>query len=229
MKILFLDIDGVINTVGAECGFRECYGVTEEKIFTTKVNSRVLLAQTFDPAALWYLRDIVEKTGCKIVISSTWRHGETLESMKGWFNCPVIKEAIIDKTPSFSSLSHPELKDRRGYVQRGEEIKWWVDQHPEITAYAVLDDDSDMDVVYKNFFETDSYDGLRRDIASKVIQHLNHRDLVDHYRIDRALCEFLAELHSCFGKLKSTSKVETDLIEMIKNLHLEEQRMRQLS
>lgn len=36
-------------------------------------------------------------------------------------------------------------------VQRGKEIKTWLDKHPETEAFVVFDDDSDMDDV-KDFF-----------------------------------------------------------------------------
>lgn len=216
MKVVFLDIDGVINTVGAELGFNLCYGIEPNG---ENIPLRKRLSELFDPACLYYLRQIVEDTGCKIVVSSTWRHGETTESMKEWFTCPVIREAIIDKTPSFGSLSYPELKDRRGRVQRGEEIKWWVDQHPEVTRYAVLDDDSDMDAVYNNFFKTCTYDGLKRDVAYKVITHLNNEELLDHYRMNHNLTKFLAELRSCFGDVSGYKEVENEIVQRLKLLN----------
>lgn len=213
MKVLFLDIDGVINTVGGELGLRHCLGLDPEE------EGLIKQYEAFDPACLYYLRSIVKDTDCKIVISSTWRHGETVESMKSWFSCPVIREAIIDYTPSFDSLSHPELRDRRGRVQRGDEIKYWLDQHPEVTRYAVLDDDSDMDVVQKNFFKTCSWDGLKCDVANEVTLHLNHKELLDHYRMNIAFTKFLIEMKSCFGKVENYKvDYEDVIIEVVKTL-----------
>lgn len=212
MKVLFLDIDGVINTVGGELGLRHCLQIDP------KEEGLIGPWEAFDPACLWYLREIVEDTGCKIVVSSTWRAGETAESMKRWFKCPVIKEAIIDSTPHFYSTSHPELKDRTGRVQRGEEIMDWLNRHPEVTNYAVLDDDTDMDVVRRNFFKTCSYDGLKKDVAYKVIHHLNNKDILDHYRMDIALVKFLSETRACYGDLDFYKEVEQNLIESVKKL-----------
>jgi hypothetical protein len=212
MKVLFLDIDGVINTVGGELGLRYCYGIDPMEESPNKYSI------PFDPACLYYLRTIVEDTKCKIVISSTWRHGETVETMQEWFKCPVIKNAIIDKTPSFTSLSHPELKDRKGRVQRGEEIKWWLDQHPEVTRYAVLDDDTDMDIVDKNFFKTCSWDGLKKDIANKVIMHFNQDTYLDHYRMNFALNKFLAEYRSCFNDIDGYKETEQIIVSSLKDL-----------
>lgn len=213
MKVLFLDIDGVLNTVGGELGLRLFYNIGEsEKSFLNKYTIPL------DPACLYYLRKIVEDTGCKIVVSSTWRHGETVESMQSWFNCALLKDAIIDKTPSFTSTSHPELKDRKGRVQRGEEIKWWLDQHPEVTRYAVLDDDTDMDIVDKNFFKTCSWDGLKKDVAQKVILHLNGEAILDHYRMNFALNKFLAEYRSCFDRIEGFEDTELLIVNSLKKL-----------
>lgn len=206
MKVLFLDIDGVINTVGAELGFRYCLGRQEQE-------------HMFDPACLYYLRNIVEETGCRIVISSTWRLGASLEEMKDWFECPIIKEAIIDKTPSLSSLSNPELKDRRGRVQRGEEIKLWLDAQPKVTRFAVIDDDTDMDVIKDNFFQTCSYDGLKKDVSKSVITHLNKEFILDHYRMNNNLNSFIFELRSCYDAVDNYKEYENSIIKIIKEMN----------
>lgn len=203
MKVLMLDIDGVINTVGGELGLRHCLMLDP---------GCVGWPELFDPACLYYLRTIVENTGCKIVVSSTWRNGETIGSMKAWFECPVIREAIIDKTPSFHGAEWDHLRDRRNRIQRGEEIKWWIEQHPEVTRYAILDDDSDMDVVRDNFFKTCSHDGLKKEIANKVIMHLNHDWMIDHYRMNHALNDVLADMFTCYGDCPSFDNVRAEII-----------------
>ena len=210
MKVLFLDIDGVINTVGGEQGMRLCVGRDTLRDYNDKKGRLLSKSEFFDPACLYYLKEIV--------VSSTWRLGiDSVDDMKDWFSCPEIRDAIIGWTPTFYSTSHPELKDRRGRVQRGEEIKYWLNKHPEVTHYAILDDDSDMDVVYENFFKTDSFDGLKRETAYKVITHLN-RFKLDHYRMDRALTRFLSEYDMCFKDLPSTKNERERIVESIKKL-----------
>lgn len=209
MKVLFLDIDGVVNTVGGELGIRHC---------TDMVAKRDDGSEYFDPACMWYLRDIVTRTGCKIVVSSTWRIGASLEDMKAWFRCEVIKDAIIDKTPSLNSKSHPHLVDSRGRVQRGEEILAWLNEHPEVTRYAVLDDDGDMDAVRLNFFQTETHDGLKREVAYDVINHLNHEHYLDHYRVNHALNNYLKELYTCLGDLPNHANTQSDIIRLTSDL-----------
>ena len=107
---------------------------------------------------------IIQATGCKVVLSSTWRLFE--ESRK-----EVAKQVceFIDVTPRlFSGIYAPK--------ERGHEIKQWLDQHPEVTRYAILDDNSDMlEEQLPNFFKTEWFGdgGLNQEIADRVIAHLN--------------------------------------------------------
>ena len=55
MKIIFLDIDGVLN-----CKY------TKEEIFFFPFVS---------PKKIELLKQLIERTGAKVVLSSTWRHG----------------------------------------------------------------------------------------------------------------------------------------------------------
>jgi membrane-bound lytic murein transglycosylase MltF len=87
-----------------------------------------------------------------------------------------------------------------------------------VTRYAVLDDDSDMDVVYKNFFKTCSWDGLKKDVAKKVIMHLNEEAILDHYRMNFALNKFLTEYRSCFDNIEGFKETENVIISSLKNL-----------
>ena len=57
---------------------------------------------------------------------------------------------------------------------RGDEIQEWLDEHPEVEKYAIIDDDDDMlPEQEENFFQTDFQTGLTDEIAKKVIKHLN--------------------------------------------------------
>lgn len=96
-------------------------------------------------------------TGCDVVLSSTWRLWEDQRE-------EVRKRVVdfIDVTPDF----------RRGV--RGEEIASWLEQHPDVTRYAILDDDSDMlPDQMSNFFKTTFKLGLTDEIAKRVTEHLN--------------------------------------------------------
>lgn len=107
------------------------------------------------------LREIVEKTNAQIVISSTWRITHPVEQflemfkIYGWDNAPVI-----DKTE--------RLGRRRGY-----EIQKYLNDHPEITSYVILDDNTDMlDEQKEHFVKTDEKVGLTIKNANKAIDIL---------------------------------------------------------
>ena len=96
-------------------------------------------------------------TGCEVVLSSSWRlHPDSLE---------VVEKKIV---PIFDIT--PDLDEGI----RGDEIQEWLDEHPEVEKYAILDDDGDMlDEQMDNFFETDFETGLTKEIADAVTKHLN--------------------------------------------------------
>lgn len=67
---------------------------------------------------------------------------------------------ITDVTPRFNG-------------KRGEEIQYWLKQHPEVTSWCIIDDDSDMlDNQLLNFVRTDGMIGMTLVDAEKVIEIL---------------------------------------------------------
>lgn len=139
MKVLFLDIDGVVNcakTVNRHGGY---IGI--------------------DPFMALLVNRICEATGASIVLSSSWRLSE---DGKDEVNRHIFPR-FIDVTPY-----------KHGLKSRGSEIKDWLDRHPEVMRYAILDDNSDMlKEQMPNFFKTSWEEGLTEEIVSKVIAHLN--------------------------------------------------------
>lgn len=115
MKVVFLDIDGVLNSHRTCIAFG---GIPH----TTARNGRAAL----DEVAIRLIGGIVRASGAKVVLSSTWRkHADWLDYG------PALDLPIIDRTPS-------------GMGPRGREIADWLADHPEVEQYAIIDDDSDM-------------------------------------------------------------------------------------
>jgi hypothetical protein len=143
MKVLFLDIDGVINHHGANW----------------KTDHWPL-----DPYCAFLVGKIKLDTDCEVVLSSSWRvHPEgTAEVEKR-----VVP--LLGKTPPSWYL-----KETNHHSRRGEEIQKWLDSHPEVTCYAILDDEADAGEGHgRNFFRTSFYNGgLTEDIAQAVTAHL---------------------------------------------------------
>lgn len=135
MKILFLDIDGVVNCATTTARFDGFFGI--------------------DPYMALLIDRIIQATGCQVVLSSAWR----IEP-NSYREVETRVCKLLDKTESFSNI-------------RGNEIKKWLTEHPEVTCYAILDDNSDMlPEQMPNFFKTSWSTGITEDISKKVIAHL---------------------------------------------------------
>ena len=140
MKILFLDVDGVLNsykTGGMYALKRNC---------------------------LRRLQKIVEETGCEIILSSTWRKDEyALRRLRRVLAYRNIR--IKDVTPILDKSRGIEIEE---WLNRNLTRKEWN----ELT-YAIVDDDSDMEVwQFPSFFQTDPEYGMTDIIAYRIIQHL---------------------------------------------------------
>jgi hypothetical protein len=134
MKVLFLDVDGVINSVRSATAFGG---------FPWTINPEDI--KIFDNVAISLIRKICEETNTKIVLSSTWRKTVGWEALRDALNLD-----IIDATPFTFS-------DR----MRGVEINEWLEKHPEVTKYVIVDDDTDMlEAQKKNFVRVDNLEGL---------------------------------------------------------------------
>ncbi len=130
MKIIFLDFDGVI------CTAESISSATSRRRAGELAGSDWNKFQ-IDPELVRNVRALQEHMGAKIVISSTWRLLDELDVLKAWLHerGGIDPSSVIDITP------------RRHDGSRGREIKDWLDLHPEVTSFKILDDDSDvMDV-----------------------------------------------------------------------------------
>ena len=122
MKVIFLDIDGVLNVISQ--GHDE-FGSLFHKHFEDN------------------LRRIIEQTGAKIVISSTWRMSG-LEKMQAMWKHRDLAGEVIDVSPDCTQLVTYGTFEYYDAVERGHEIQDWLDKHPEVTNYVITDDDADM-------------------------------------------------------------------------------------
>ena len=154
MKIIFLDIDGVL------CNRKSWINITD--YYDGYDN--------FDNNCLRLLEKIVEETKAFIVVTSSWRVGKTTEKMKKIFLDRGFKysEKIIDITPDL-------LND----CPSGWEIRKWLHcQKTEssfpVKQYVIIDDDIDMLYEQKdNFVETKTEIGLTEQDYNKAIKILN--------------------------------------------------------
>jgi hypothetical protein len=170
MKVIFLDIDGVLNT---EVFIRAFHGIVD--IVKTEHPDNEVLSRSsvydsygnhFDPMAVDMLEWIVASTECKIVISSTWRLSGLVVMKELWATRSLPGE-VIDITPSHYHSTGTSM-------QRGKEIDEWLEAHPEVTGYVIIDDDKDMEPhQMENFVQTDAQYGLTPSLAARCINILN--------------------------------------------------------
>ena len=148
MKVIFLDIDGVMNAWETQ--------PTKEKGGMLSIHA----------PQLKQLQRIIEETGAKIVLSSTWRL------------YPDLKKKVLDSGIHFIDCT-PCMRRPVGtsieYCERGKEIQDWLDRHPDVEDFVIIDDDNDMtEAQQSHYFRTTSASkGLRKDIANDIISYLN--------------------------------------------------------
>lgn len=105
-SVIFLDFDGVLLNARSHAGHA-------------------------DAQCVQALNRITEETGAKIVVSSSWKHGRTVESLRLLLRQWGVSGEVIDKTPVC-------------YGERGTEIRLWCSEH-NVQCFVILDDCEDMD------------------------------------------------------------------------------------
>lgn len=174
-KILFLDIDGVLNFEGqmgwptlSEFYVARGAGLPDE--FLTRMLDKTLLAR------LAMIMNEVSDVG--IVIHSTWRKTAAADRV-----IPLLSALSGIPEARFLGLAPFKFTSSRTY-----EIKMWIrdnDPNHEL-RYAILDDEplifresssggEEFSFLDDSFFHTDENTGLTEDVARAVIDHLNQQ------------------------------------------------------
>jgi hypothetical protein len=146
-RVLFLDIDGVLNHAGS---------VRREHLPG--------LAGWLDPAHLDALNRVVLATNARIVVSSSWRVGRTLEDVRTLLCDFGVVAPIIDATPVAASR------------RRDEEILAWLARHPEVQAYAGVDDElrvADDSPLAPHLVGTSMAEGLTLEHVAPLVHRLS--------------------------------------------------------
>ena len=138
MKVIFLDVDGVLNSV-------------QDRFSWTLESDKHLML----------LACIVRRTNAKIVVSSSWRNYDLLDTLKERLN--DFSMSIYDKT----------CYSEHGI--RGLEIKERLDNHRDVESFVILDDE-DFDIKSyfpNNLVKTSTKAGLQKKDAEKCIAILS--------------------------------------------------------
>jgi len=149
MKVLFLDVDGVLNAHRkGRNGF--CY---------------------FEPVCVENLNKILFSiTDLQIVISSSWRYmiEPSVMTLLG-FEYLLIVSGVACKARILGMTTRD--KEIPG---RADQIKRWLDEHPDVTKHLALDD-LDWDFPSRKIvsLQTDGYVGLTEESAQEIINYFN--------------------------------------------------------
>lgn len=146
-KYILLDFDGVLTSDA----------FTRQYVFEHR-RENLFGVDWFAPSCIDALRHIVEETGARIVISSSWRDLGEYRIRKLWdYNrMPGRLDETTPTTPEY-------------ILMKSDAMRHWISTH-EGDRFAVLDDD-DLDV--PNLVRTKPQEGLTREDAEMAIKILN--------------------------------------------------------
>lgn len=123
MKVIFIDIDGVLATA-------PCWNMSRDNKWD---------AYSFDKKAVKVLNKILEETGAEMVLSSDWKHYYTMDQMKEIFmELNGVIKAPFDRTPFSKEYTAMNLEGGRT-----TEINMWLAENKEklgITHWVAVDD-----------------------------------------------------------------------------------------
>jgi hypothetical protein len=172
MKVIFLDIDGVMNSVKSEMLAAEEEGLSEFAYFCDNPH----------PIHTKPLNRIIKETGARIVISSTWRHSFSVIGLWRLLYAGGLRNShVIDMTPTLNGQPRGEeiqawLDMQQKRVDGYEDEKSWM-YNPDFTepveSFVILDDDADMTHLSEFLVHTDGQVGLTEEDADKAIAILN--------------------------------------------------------
>lgn len=160
MKIIFLDFDGVLNCPEDWIEMKE-FGHPCNK--GTDVISRQKLA---------LLKRLIEETGAKIVVSSTWRKHYSIRELRNMF----VERGWEIPISTFYGMTNPDSS----YRKRGDDVDEFLKDHPEVSRYVILDDQPVFHVYQKEFFvHCNQMHGMSYEDMRDAIEILNEKPYTD--------------------------------------------------
>lgn len=159
MKIIFLDVDGVLNNRYTEETLLGYVFISDEKIIL--------------------LKELIDATKAEIVLTSTWRRGWFYKDHCSSYNGEEVWlfEALQAKLQEYDI----ELMDyTEEYGHRGYEISEWLKNHNDdtIESYIVIDDmdGAELRAHSAHFIQTDFSEGLTEYHIEEAIKLLNEKE-----------------------------------------------------
>lgn len=122
MRVIFLDIDGVLATSRAHIALGKYGGIWTE----------------WDPVGVALVKKLCKEHNLKLVISSTWRFNP---SQSGIMDCLEVHglQAYLNRGAPYT----PDFRGNGDQRYRGYEIQAYLGNNLDIDRYLIFDDDSD--------------------------------------------------------------------------------------
>lgn len=143
MKVIFLDIDGVLTS----------------NLLNKKIN-RSKSSYPFAKECVKVLNEILRSDNSKIVLTSSWRTVFSVEKQ-----CEIFVENGVIQMP------YSQTEDL-GYENRSVEIRKYLTKNKNISNFLILDD-MEIFGFDKNFIRVDYNTGLTNKYVKKAIKILN--------------------------------------------------------
>lgn len=154
MKVIFLDVDGVLNFSATEARSPSGYiGIAEKCVRN--------------------LKSIVDKTGAFIVLTSDWKDGWSPDNDRCDPEAKYLNKKLNRHGLHIMTATHEDARKHRGAG-----ISEWLKRNPHVTNWVVLDDELFEDYaphgILPHYVQTDFYtDGLNEAKAEQAIALLN--------------------------------------------------------
>lgn len=158
MRVIFCDVDGVLNHQGLYDANKPRHGQTTPRDWLC-------------PTRIALLDALCRRTKACVVISSSWRTYVIpgTAAGRGW---QAVAELLAAAGLSAEVIGGtPDLSHRAGafYMapDRGDEIRAWLAENPEVTRWVVLDDQP-VAVPLEHFVQTSLATGLTPEACARA-------------------------------------------------------------
>lgn len=176
MKAIFLDIDGVLN----------CYATNKDICSKSRCQNYIGI----DKDKTKRLARIVKETNAILILSSSWKIGwepnkkyDNPDDIILYYHAKYLNNHLKKKGKLFITDKTRE----RDLYYRGAGIKSYLNLHPEITDWIVLDDEIFIDFqeegIMPHLIKINPIYGLTDDDAVAAIKMLNNQ-IIGPYNVD---------------------------------------------
>lgn len=164
MNIIFLDVDGVLNSINNLI-----------KVYNETHKPHSGYSYPFDSKCLENLKKLITETKSNLVISSTWRYSqEGMEKLLEALSKYELDKLVIGCTPALG-------------LSRGEEIKKYLSNYKttETIKFVILDDDRDMGELSQYLVHINRNVGLTEENVQQAVNKLIKQNIKENDDFER--------------------------------------------